>query len=162
MRKKILIVQDDVSLLEFLVNFLTTEGYSCRRASSLDQAIEQIGSARFDLVVTESFGSRRPGALDPEVMLGLMEACRGIPTILFSTWLADLKQAEMSGLFHDVIPMPLDICELSTQVAKALGKPTPNGRPPGLTEKSEVGYNSKRHAGRPGDRASAARPSEPT
>ena len=50
---RILVVDDDESFLNFLSRWLQGEGYLCMAASSVDEALQTMGAADFDLVLAD-------------------------------------------------------------------------------------------------------------
>jgi CheY-like chemotaxis protein len=53
MLKNILVVEDEPASLELLSHFLRKEGYRVSEASDGAEAIELLGTSRFDLVLTD-------------------------------------------------------------------------------------------------------------
>lgn len=51
--KSVLVVEDDESMLEFCATVLALEGYQVTAVTNSQQAVEQIDTATFDLVLTD-------------------------------------------------------------------------------------------------------------
>jgi DNA-binding response OmpR family regulator len=103
--KKILIVEDEVSLCVLYEEELSAEGYSVTCARDADSALEALRTKPFDLIITDI---RMPGKDGVELISQIMGQRRDIPIIIntayqsykedFMTWAADAYVVKSSSL----------------------------------------------------------------
>jgi DNA-binding response OmpR family regulator len=103
--KKILIVEDQKSLLLLYEEELTKEGYEVVGVADADAGLEALKKARFDLIVTDI---RMPGKDGIELITQIMGQRKDIPIIIntayqshkgdFMTWAADAYVVKSSSL----------------------------------------------------------------
>ncbi|MCU0625153.1 MAG: response regulator [Gemmatimonadaceae bacterium] len=74
MPKRVLIIEDEMSIRESLADLFASEGVAVVVAASLDEAKESLfGAAEFDLIVTDlRLGSKRDGGLQVMAAAGLV------------------------------------------------------------------------------------------
>ena len=90
--RRVLVVDDDPAIREFLSLFLSAEGFVVRGATSLDAAERELAVARPDVVICDV---RMPG-LPPFAMLDRLRAdpaTQELPVLLCTGAVHDLEQA---------------------------------------------------------------------
>ena len=111
--ERILLIEDDVSISELVVEVLEDEGYAVVVCLTPPQAMALLDRVTFDLAITDGFSSV-PGA----VFVNTADVIRsaGItPVALFSAHELDLQRARAAG-FGDLITKPFDLDTLVRQV----------------------------------------------
>jgi DNA-binding response OmpR family regulator len=103
--KKILIVEDQKSLLLLYEEELTKEGYEVVAVTDADAGLEALKKTKFDLIVTDI---RMPGKDGIELITQIMGLRKDIPIIIntayqsykgdFMTWAADAYVVKSSSL----------------------------------------------------------------
>lgn len=119
---KILLVDDDPLMLDFLIPALQYYGFEVEAYLSALQAMERFKSEKFDLVVTDLYMQELDGKsftvqikeIRPETPVIIMTAYPSSESIL------DLGNAGIS----DYITKPFDIEKLIKSLQTALGSPT--------------------------------------
>ena len=109
----ILLVEDDASIRDLVVEVLEDEGYVVTASKTLVEAARLLDQGNFDLVVTDGF-SMLPGAAF--ITTGALVRSAGLtPIALFSAHPYDPDVARAAG-FRDVITKPFDLNTLVHQV----------------------------------------------
>ncbi len=125
MRKKILIVDDEKSLLESLEMFLSEKGYDVACAMTAAEAIEKNGSFKPDVIVLDI---RLPDKDGLEVLKEFRETTRKSNVIIITAF-HDMDTTIKAMKFGacEYIPKPIDIEELESAVERATraGAPGP-------------------------------------
>ncbi len=125
MRKKILIVDDEKSLLESLEMFLSEKGYNVACATTAAEAIEKNGSFKPDVIVLDI---RLPDKDGLEVLKEFRETTRKSNVIIITAF-HDMDTTIKAMKFGacEYIPKPIDIEELESAVERAAraGAPGP-------------------------------------
>ncbi|MDX1502337.1 MAG: sigma-54 dependent transcriptional regulator, partial [Thermoanaerobaculia bacterium] len=117
---RILLVDDEDSILEFLQLLLEEDGYHVEAAGSVEQARERLDDAAFDLVLCDIMMPDGNG-------LDLLREIRpegGRPAVIMMTAYTSTKtaiEAMRLGAYH-YISKPFDVEELKVVVQKALEK----------------------------------------
>ncbi len=118
--EKILVVDDEKSLLELLSRVFTKEGYRVQVCASGTKAVEILEREDLDLLITDI---RLPEMSGMEVLKRSREVRPDVPVIMITAY-GNMKQAiealKMGAL--DYIVKPFDIEELKITVAKGLEK----------------------------------------
>ena len=71
--KRVLIVEDEQSIRETLVDLFQVDGNAIKTAEFLPEALEQLRSQPFDLIVTDlRLGGKRDGGLQVMAMAGML------------------------------------------------------------------------------------------
>ena len=115
----ILIVDDEPAILELLVDLLHDEGYSTLAASDGVAAMEVLGSAVPDLVITDAMMPRLDG-------LGLVRWMRAqpelrqVPVVLLSA-VVRIDPAELDAVVY--VAKPFDLVTLLDAIEASLGRP---------------------------------------
>ena len=120
MKQRILVLDDESSILELLGQHLTEEGYECASFTSAIAALELLKSERFDLIITdlkmpEVHGIDvviRAKALDEEVAVIVVTALMEVTNAI---------EAMRAGA-DDYLLKPFNLSEISLAVEKALDR----------------------------------------
>ena len=116
----ILIVDDELSMREFLRILLEKEGHEVATAANGNVALELSGKQTFDLVVTDI---RMPGITGLELLAQLKQARPETGVIMITAFASpdDAVAAMKNGAF-DYITKPFNVDEIKTVVRSALKK----------------------------------------
>ena len=116
----ILIVDDELSMREFLRILLEKEGHEVATAANGNVALELSGRQTFDLVVTDI---RMPGMTGLELLAQLKHARPETGVIMITAFASpdDAVAAMKNGAF-DYITKPFNVDEIKTVVRSALKK----------------------------------------
>jgi len=134
---RILVVDDDLSMREFLELMLTREGYEVTLASGGQQALDRAAEIEFDLVITDIRMKEVDGiavlknvrTIQPDTVVILISAFATVETAV----------AAMKEGAYDFIPKPFQIEELKAVVRSALAHRTPEAERKVLEEKVKEG-----------------------
>jgi len=118
----ILVVDDELSMREFLEILLAKEGYTVRCASNGEEACSILGRETFDLIITDI----RMDAVDG---LGVLRKAKEVnsetPVIIISAFAtAETAVDAMKDGAYDYIPKPFEVGEFKKIVRDALHKKT--------------------------------------
>lgn len=135
--ERLLVVDDDLSMREFLELMLTREDYEVQVASGGQEALDMAAQTHFDLVITDIRMEKVDGiavlkgikALNPETAVILISA--------FAT--AETAVVAMKEGAFDFIPKPFRIEELRSVIRSALVHRTPEAERLILEEKVKEG-----------------------
>lgn len=118
LRHKVLVVEDDPEMLALVCEHLESEGYAVQGAGRGTEAIDQLRSGEFDVVLTDL---RLPDVDGIEVLRAAREGRRELPVILFTAFgsIETAIQAIRQGAF-DYITKPFALEEISLLVGRAL------------------------------------------
>jgi DNA-binding response OmpR family regulator len=119
--RRILLVEDDVSVEEMLTTILEEQGYSVVIAHSPAEAIAALAAEIFDLIITDGF-SRLPGDVLANAA-GLLAAAGTTPVALFTGHRIERAAATTAGL-SDLIAKPFDLETFEHQVRALLSPST--------------------------------------
>ena len=125
-QEKILIVDDDPSLREFLEIFFLNEGYGVICASNGSEALKLLGNEDVALVLTDM---KMPEMNGLELLKCIKESHPGLPVIVITAF-ASLESAveAMNEGAWDYLPKPFQLEEVREVVEKALSSTnTPQG-----------------------------------
>lgn len=118
--EKIVIIDDEKSLLDLLSRVFAKEGYKVQATTSASRAIEIIENEDLDLLISDI---RLPEISGMEILKRCREVRPDVPVIMITAY-GNMKQAiealKMGAL--DYIIKPFDIEELKITVAKGLEK----------------------------------------
>jgi DNA-binding NtrC family response regulator len=100
--EKILIVDDEKSMCQFLSIMLRKEGYQITAVSNGRKALDQIGGSRFDLVITDIKMSGMDGI---ELLSEIKKVDHSIPVIIMTAYASQKTAIEAvnNGAFHYLI-----------------------------------------------------------
>ncbi len=117
-KKNILVVDDEMSMREFLDILLTREGYDVSLAESGELACEILGNKEFDLVITDIRMQDIDGI---EVLKKAKETCPETMVVLISAFAtAETAVEAMREGAYDYIPKPFKVGEFKKIVREAL------------------------------------------
>ncbi|MFC2170170.1 sigma-54-dependent transcriptional regulator [Acidobacteriota bacterium] len=118
--EKILIIDDEKSILDLLTRVFKKEGYLVEGASSASKALEMIANNGFDLVLTDI---KLPEFSGMEILRYVTEKKQGLPVIVITAY-GTIKQAVEAFKVGavDYVVKPFDIDELKIIVAQAIEK----------------------------------------
>lgn len=114
---RILLVEDDLLTLEMMSLLLSDSGYEVLKASGLEEALEVVGDAEIDLVVSD-IGLPDGDAL--ELMSELRDRF-GIPGISVSGYASDDAMREAGFVEH--VTKPIEFNDLITIIEKLRNSP---------------------------------------
>jgi DNA-binding NtrC family response regulator len=115
--KRILVIEDDLSVLGFLLNLFRTEGWDVHEASSGSEGIEKLEKERFDVILTDL---RLPGADGIEVLRTAKKIQSDAEVVLMTGYgtVDSAIEAMRAGAFH-FLKKPFRAEEVSHLVDKA-------------------------------------------
>jgi DNA-binding NtrC family response regulator len=121
-RSKILVVDDDIAMREMMALALRKEGFEVHPAASADEARQAVGSATFDLIVTDIYLGDGTGL---ELLEHCHEACPEAKVILVTAHgtVETAASARRLGVF-DYLAKPFEIATLIERVLAALRRPS--------------------------------------
>ena len=112
-RLKVLLVDDDSSLLDVVDDMLDYLGHECHKADGGKIALDILAKESFDLVVTD-LGMPEVGGWD------VAQYCRdnhpGVPVILISGWGAQIDNEEAMDKVDAVLPKPFQLGEFEETI----------------------------------------------
>ncbi|BDB03172.1 response regulator transcription factor [Clostridium botulinum] len=117
MSYKILIVDDDKTIVEFLQIFLIKEGYEVRISYNGEEALDKIRSEQFNLILMDIMMPK----LDGFGAIKGIKKLTNIPIIFLTA--KDSQQDKIKGFISgcdDYITKPFDLVELSLRVSAIL------------------------------------------
>jgi DNA-binding NtrC family response regulator len=118
---RILIVDDEGSLLLTLVANLELEGFDVMGAPDASAALSLLREQHFDLVLTDI---RMPGMSGVELFRAIRDLRPNMPVILMTAFAAEnlINEAVQEGVFA-VLPKPFDIEHVIFALTRALSRP---------------------------------------
>jgi DNA-binding NtrC family response regulator len=121
MSQRVLVVEDEPSLLFTLVANLELEGFEVSCASNGEEALSVLREKPFDLVLTDI---RMPGMSGVELYHGVRRLGLDVPVVLMTAYAVEglVKDAILHGAFA-VLPKPFDVAHLIDTVNTAARKP---------------------------------------
>jgi CheY-like chemotaxis protein len=104
-RLRLLLVDDDVSLVENLSEIIDGLGYESRVAHDVTQALEVFGAARFDGIITDY---RLPGADGVELIRAVRQRQAEVPVLMLSALVDhEIRQRAVTAGAAAVIDKPV-------------------------------------------------------
>ncbi len=124
MSLKILIVDDEKSMRDFLKILLTKEGYNVTVTNNADAAISEVKKSVFDLVISDI---RMPGASGLTLLSEIKEVRPGLPVIMITAFASpdDAVTAMNKGAF-DYISKPFNVDEIKSVIKSATSQKEPS------------------------------------
>ncbi len=121
MQNKILLIEDDVSISEMVMNYLTKEGFRVSNALNGEEGVAKFLEDTFDLVVLDIMMPKLDGM---EVMKIIRERS-SVPIIIMSAKDSDVDKAIGLGLgADDYISKPFSMIEISARIKAAIRRAT--------------------------------------
>ena len=122
---RILVVDDDRDTQEALVEVLRDEGYETTSAGDPTEALAKLANERIGFVLTDAFGPPPDGLADAH---RIAAAAQPVPVGFLSGWQIPPAEARQLG-FAFVLSKPIEVGQLLTAVAQALGQALPDSAP---------------------------------
>jgi len=117
---RVLVVDDERSMQEFLEIFLRREGYDVQTASDVDTAIAQLESDDIDLIITDM---QMPGKTGLDLILEAREvAPEAIVIVITAFGTTDSAISAIKEGAYDYLTKPFKLDELRIVIEKALEK----------------------------------------
>ncbi|MFO8058029.1 MAG: sigma-54 dependent transcriptional regulator [bacterium] len=117
---KILVVDDELSMREFLEILLQKEGYEVESAASGEEALQRIKKDRFDLIICDIMMPRVSGM---EVLKRARELYQNAMVIMITAYASPENAVEAMKIgAYDYITKPFQVDEILLVVGKALEK----------------------------------------
>lgn len=120
MNRRLLIVDDEVDMLDFLDRVFRRE-YEVIRATSVDEAVRHIEAGKFDVVVTDRRMPRRSGLELLEIASQRQPQAVRVLLTGYADSLVDEKVAQWR-LVDAWVSKPIDSAALKTSIAQAIAK----------------------------------------
>mgnify|MGYP001825567088 CR=1 FL=1 len=118
MTQKILIVDDEASIRNSLLESLTTEGYEAETAESGEEALAKCHGTVYDLVITDL---RLPGVTGLDILKALRNQGNATPVIMMTAYgEVDIAVEAMREGAYDFIRKPFKLGAIKKQVRAAL------------------------------------------
>jgi two-component system response regulator PilR (NtrC family) len=119
-KSKILIVDDEVSMREFLEIMLSKEGYKVSSAGSGKEALNMLNEDIYDLVVSDV---QMPGMNGIELLRNVKEVCPDTTVIMITAYASTESGVEaMKAGAYDYITKPFKVDEIKLIIKNALEK----------------------------------------
>jgi DNA-binding response OmpR family regulator len=112
---KLLIIEDEISLNQSIVEFLSASGYLCESATTFQQAIEKIELYEYDCIVLDIM---LPGGSGLQVLKYLKQNTKSDGVIIISA--KDSLDDKIEGIqlgADDYLTKPFHLSELSVRIA---------------------------------------------
>jgi len=120
MKTRILIVDDELSMREFLAILLEREGYAVAVAANAEEALGQIDGSLFDLVISDV---QMPGLNGIELLARIKQAAPDTAVLMITAFTAADQAVEAMKLgAYDYISKPFKNEEIKILISKALEK----------------------------------------
>jgi CheY-like chemotaxis protein len=120
--QRVLLVDDDTTLLELFSSILQSSGYEVDTAESGIEAIRKYRRTPSDIIITD----RAMPQMDGEQMAEVIKTIHpDVPIILITGLPGNLRHPE---LFHTVLPKPFRSAALIALIESALAAPSENTR----------------------------------
>src|SRR5215208_4219572 len=107
--ERVLVIDDDMTLLELVVAVLEDEGHAVIAATTPANGVALLGQATFDVVITDGFSSRPSALLTTAAQI--LQAAEGTPVALFSAHRIDLDEVQAAG-FRTLLQKPFELDDL--------------------------------------------------
>ena len=119
---RVLIIEDDADVRLFMVMALGAEGFDVRSAADAREALQELSSSLFDLVLTDYGLPGKDGLmlLDEAEGKGLLRGAKVMMLTAFP-WLA-------RDTHIPVLPKPVDFDDLTGRLRRILETPPPSSR----------------------------------
>lgn len=133
-RKRILIVDDDESILEVLEARLTAADFSVMKATSGPAALTMLSKTSFDIMVSDM---KMPEMSGMELLARIRAKSLRLPIIFLTAYgtIPDAVDAVRAGAV-DYLTKPFDGKELVAKIQQIIDRPPPSSPPPPAEESS--------------------------
>ena len=119
-KSKILIVDDEVSMREFLEIMLSKEGYKVSSSGSGKEALKMLNDTIYDLIVSDV---QMPGMNGIELLRNVKEVCPDTTVIMITAYASTESGVEaMKAGAYDYITKPFKVDEIKLIIKNALDK----------------------------------------
>ena len=119
-KSKILIVDDEVSMREFLEIMLSKEGYKVSSSGSGKEALRMLNDTIYDLIVSDV---QMPGMNGIELLRNVKEVCPDTTVIMITAYASTESGVEaMKAGAYDYITKPFKVDEIKLIIKNALEK----------------------------------------
>ncbi len=119
-REKILVVDDEPSIIKLIVKVLSKADYAVKAALSAEDALEIVRKERFDLLLTDIV---MPGIDGLELLRRVRQTCPDIAVVIVTGHATlDLTIRSLREGVQGFIVKPFTAKELKTEIAEALKK----------------------------------------
>jgi two-component system response regulator PilR (NtrC family) len=119
-RARVLVVDDERSMQEFLEIFLRSEGYEAVTASGLQSAMTHLESDEFDLVITDI---QMPGGTGLDLLRSVQRLTPETVVVMMTAYAStETAIAAMKEGAYDYISKPFKVDEIRVVVEKAIEK----------------------------------------
>ncbi|MBJ6799265.1 sigma-54-dependent transcriptional regulator [Geomonas propionica] len=120
MRARILVVDDELSMREFLAILLDGEGYLVDQAESAEDALSRIGGQSYEMVISDV---SMPGLGGIELLSRIKSQCPDTAVLMITAFTTAEQAVEAMKLgAYDYIGKPFKVEEVKVLVRKALEK----------------------------------------
>jgi two-component system response regulator PilR (NtrC family) len=117
-KNRIIVVDDEKAMRDFLKIMLAKEGYDVRTMASGDKALEYCKSNPFDLVITDV---KMPGMSGVEFLKALRQFDDEVPVIMITAYASvDTAIEAMKAGAYDYFTKPFNVDEIKLDIRKAL------------------------------------------
>lgn len=116
----LLVVEDDQETRAVLLDLLSEEGYLVTGAVSLDEALAQVNTQVFDLILTDVISWTAQAPL--QAVERLREQAQPTPVGLITGWSLDEEAIKALG-FACLLRKPFDLVDLLALVAESVARP---------------------------------------
>ena len=117
---RLLVVEDDEETRDVVLDLLIEEGYIVVSAASLDEALAQVNSQVFDLILADVIGWTTDAPL--QAVEQLRDQAQPTPVGLLTSWNLNEEAITAQG-FARLLKKPFDLSELLTLVAELVARP---------------------------------------
>lgn len=118
MKKKILLVEDEKPLCLLYEEELSREGYEITAVTDAEAALDQLGRAAFDLIITDI---RMPGKNGIELITQIMGLRKDVPIIINSAY-QSYKEDFMTWAADAYVVKSASLDELKAKIKQLLGE----------------------------------------
>lgn len=121
MSHKILLVEDDPSIVEMLAGYLVKEGYAMTTASNGEEGLTHLQSEKFDLLLVDIMMPK----LDGIEMIKIVRESSSVPILIMSAKDNDIDKAIGLGFgADDYIAKPFSLIEITARIKAAIRRAT--------------------------------------
>jgi two-component system cell cycle response regulator DivK len=125
MKKKVLILDDDLDILQICTIVLKKKGFDVLTINNSNQVVEQVKNYQPDVILMDNW-IPGPGGIEATRTLKLMPETQDIPVIFFSAN-SNVTQLAQEARADYFLQKPFDISELEGIVQMAISQGTAAG-----------------------------------